>query len=119
MRQLPAVSAAVLLHLLLAAPAQAARCEGLRDGIDAKLRAAGVNDHKLSIVDANAVVAGKVVGQCELGTKKIVLVRGSSVSTVAPPPPAAPAKTRPLPMLTECKDGSVPADGDCRRKAVR
>lgn len=129
-------AALLLLMLAGAAAAQADNCEAIRAGIDAKIRATGVSDHKLVIVDANAIVTGKMVGSCDLGTKKILYLRPSApvaaASAAAPapapaPPPAAPTPTRAVkrmpaePMLTECKDGSVAADGDCsktRKKAA-
>lgn len=121
---LPKLPAAMLLVLAGAAAAQADNCEAIRAGIDAKIRATGVSDHKLAIVDANAIVAGKMVGSCDLGSKKILYTRpstpGAAASAAAPAPtPATPVravKRMPAePMLTECKDGSVPADGDCSK----
>lgn len=114
-------SLAALLVLAGAATAQAADCESLRAGIDARIKATGVSDHKLTIVDANAVTAARVVGRCDLGTKKILYSRPATVATAAAAPPPAPATTAPAqrkappPMLTECKDGSVAPDGDCSK----
>jgi hypothetical protein len=90
-------------------PASAAGgCDALMAEIDTKIRAGGVNDFTLAAVDAaDSALAGKVVGSCELGTKKIVYSR--------PGPPAAPAGLRREPILTECKDGSVTVGGDCRK----
>src|SRR5689334_21576125 len=80
-----------------AAHAQAASCEALRTQIDAKVRASGASGYTLAIVAADAKVAGKVVGSCELGTKKIVYAAGRA-------PASAPQEA---PILTECKDGTV------------
>ncbi len=96
-------------------------CEPIKAQIDARIRAAGVAQFTLTVVDAEAPAAGKVVGNCDKGTKKIVYVAGSAApaGTVTPvavaPKPAAPAKRPNEPILTECKDGSVSLGGDCRK----
>lgn len=98
---------AIALSLAVAAgasSAQSASCETLRTQIDAKVRASGASGYTLSIVAADAKVAGKVVGNCELGTKKIVYAAGA--------PASAP---REAPILTECKDGTVTRGGDCKK----
>ena len=87
-----------------AAAAQSTRCETLRTQIDAKVRASGASGYTLAIVATEAKVAGKVVGRCELGTKKIVYAAGAAAS--------APREEA---ILTECKDGSVTRGGDCRK----
>lgn len=97
--------------LALAASAGAAgdsNCDAIRAGIDAKIRASGVSTFSLSIVPAQAAAAGKVVGSCDLGTKKIVYVAAAASG-------AAPARARDDRILTECKDGSVSLGGDCRK----
>ncbi len=80
-------------------------CESIRTQIDAKVRASGVTDFALSVVEAGAKVSGKVVGSCDLGTKKIVYSQPSSSAT----------KPAEEPILTECKDGSVTVGGDCKK----
>lgn len=101
-----ALSAALLV---LAAPAAAAEtCEAIQARIDAKIRASGVPAFTLRTVDAAAKVDGKVVGSCELGTKKIVYAQGG-----APAKPGKPGKDA---ILTECKDGTVSMGGDCRKQ---
>lgn len=98
-----ALSAALLG---LSAPAGAAEtCETIQARIDAKIRASGVQAFTLRTVDAAAKVDGKVVGSCDLGTKKIVYAQGSAASR--------PDKEA---ILTECKDGSVSMGGDCRKQ---
>ena len=98
----------------------AAGCEELAAQIDAKIRAAGVAQFTLTTVDAAADAGGRVVGTCELGTKKIVYQPGPTHGAVpaarpAQQPAPAPARTRDEPMLTECRDGTVKMGGDCRR----
>ena len=98
----------------------AAGCEELAAQIDAKIRAAGVAQFTLTTVDATADAGGRVVGTCELGTKKIVYEPGPTHGAVpatrpAQQPAPAPSRPRDEPMLTECRDGTVKMGGDCRR----
>jgi hypothetical protein len=92
--------------------AAAGNCEPIRDGIEARIRAGGVTQFTLTIVDADANVPGRNVGSCERGTKKIVYLQGSA---------AAPSTPKPAPkndaVVTECKDGRVTLGGDCRKPA--
>jgi len=91
----------ILPFLLFAACAahSESNCPAIQARIDAKIKASGVAGYTLQTVDAGAQVAGKVVGTCDLGTKKIVYTQGQS---------------REQPMLTECKDGTVTMGGDCK-----
>ena len=58
---------------LIVAPAFAAKnCEELKSEIAAKLDAKGVKGYTLEIVAADAVKDQKVIGSCEVGTKKII-----------------------------------------------
>ena len=91
----------VALVLFVASTASYANnCETIRSQIEAKIRASGVASFTLSTVEADARVPGKVVGTCDLGTKKIVY---------------APSTSQGQPILTECKDGSVSRGGDCKK----
>lgn len=89
-----------------------ASCETLRAQIESRIAAAGVAQFRVTTVDANAPAKGKVVGSCELGSKKIVYevtdARAPSQGQVAPKP-RGPA------IVTECRDGSVSMGGDCRK----
>ena len=102
----------VTVVLVLASPASYAEsnCDSIRAQIDAKVRASGVTNFVLSVVQAEAKVTGKVVGNCDLGTKKIVYNRSSS---------PAPSEPRDKPteerVITECKDGTVIIGGDCKK----
>jgi hypothetical protein len=85
-------------------------CAPIRAGIEAKIRAAGTANFTLSTVAADASVAGKVVGSCDRGAKKIVYLQaGTSVPAT---PTVSPPRER---IVTECKDGSVSVGGDCRK----
>jgi hypothetical protein len=97
--------------LLVMGPASSAtNCAAIRSQIEAKVKASGVSSFTLSVVDADARVAGRVVGTCDLGTKKIVYA-------AANPPTSAQARPKAAvePMLTECKDGSVSVGGECKK----
>jgi Protein of unknown function (DUF1161) len=102
-----------LLPRLLAGAASAAdNCDAIRAQIEARIQAAGVASFTLTTVDAAASGAGKLVGTCALGAKKILYL---------PATPAAggtaktkPAKNKGEALLTECKDGSMSVGGDCK-----
>ena len=107
--------------LLLASSASgAATCAAISARIDAKIRAAGVQHYTLTTMDMGAEAAGKVVGSCDLGTKKIIYLQSSDAPGHAPAAgassgaPEAPA--RPGAVLTECRDGYVFTGGTCRKK---
>jgi hypothetical protein len=70
---------------LAATPAwsQVKPCEELKSEIEAKIRANGVADFTLTIVDKDAPEDGKVVGTCDGGTRKILYKRGGT-QTPAP-----------------------------------
>lgn len=92
------------LAWLLATGASAAdNCEDLRAGIEARIRAGGIANPMVTVLDTEQSTPGKVVGSCAMGRRKIV-----HVQTDAPPRSAAP-------MQTECRDGSTPLDGRCGR----
>ena len=93
-------------------PASAAgNCDALRAQIEAKIAASGVANFTVTTVEAGAAsgTQGKVVGTCEMGAKSIVYQQLDSPTTSA-------TVSRPKKdvVLTECKDGSVLANGDCK-----
>jgi hypothetical protein len=116
----------LLLLMQLPSVAVAGTCEPLRERVEATIRAAGVERFTVSIVEAGASAPGKVVGNCEAGTKKLVYLKGDARGGAAVPqeaPAAASAATRASApakagkrarVITECRDGSQPADGVCR-----
>ena len=104
-----------LAAVLLAGGAWGAEgCDTLRTQIEAKIRAAGVMQFSLVVVDAGAAAAGKTVGSCDRGAKKIVYAQSAAAGASSPPRPA-PARPTRAPILTECRDGSVSVGGDCKR----
>ena len=102
-------AAALLLAWSAACHAQGAGCDAIKAQIDAKVRATGVNDFVLTVVEAEAPAAGRVVGSCELGTRKIMYERTGSATAPAPKP-----GTRNSQIITECKDGTVSVGGNCK-----
>jgi hypothetical protein len=68
-----------LALVLVASPAlaQVKSCEELKSEIEVKIKANGVKEFTLTIVDKSAAEDGKVVGTCDGGSKKIVYKRGS------------------------------------------
>ena len=98
--------------VLLATASHADNCEQIRGAIEAKIRNAGVSGFTLSVVASDARAAGRVVGSCALGTRKIVYVQAGAGQPASAP--AKPATAR-EPILTECKDGSTSVGGDCRK----
>lgn len=111
----------LLVSMLLASSASAAStCEELRTQIEAKIRANGVASFSVSIVDAGAPAPGRVVGTCDRGAMKIAYVQHPGAATApsrasAPDRPVAPARRDPGPIVTECADGTVKVNGDCRK----
>ncbi len=110
----------IALALLLGCTAAAATtCESLRLEIEAKIKRTGVTEYAVTTVEASASAPGKVVGTCDQGNKKIMYRRLDPTSgpTVAAPVPTkpAPAKRGADAIITECKDGSVVSNGDCKK----
>jgi len=97
----------------------AGNCETLAAQIDAKIRAGGIAQFTLTTVDASANAGGRIVGTCEGGTKKIMYEPGPAHGAVSASRPAqqpVPSdRRRDEPMLTECRDGTMNMNGDCRR----
>ena len=106
---------------LACAAAAAQTCEAIRAQIDQKVRATGTADFTLTTVPAESAAVGKLVGTCDLGTKKILYTRvgpAASAPAVAAAPAVKPNRAKAAgaePMLTECKDGSMSVGGDCKK----
>lgn len=69
---------AMLVMAVMATPGWAKQdCEELRDRIAAKLESKKIASYSLEIVDAKQPhKGGRVVGTCELGSKKIIYTKG-------------------------------------------
>jgi hypothetical protein len=99
-----------LLVLPAWAQAQAVDCEALRTQIEARIRANGVAQPQVRVVEAAASAAGRVVGSCERGAKKIVYTASATAAGAS-----APAAPRRASVITECADGRVITEGSCRK----
>jgi hypothetical protein len=115
--RMPRTALPLLLLASLGAPVQADTCDELKSQIESKIKAGGVASFSLSVVAASAPAAGKVVGTCGLGTKKIVYTPQAGASAAAPHAAGAPARRRSTAdstILTECKDGSMSVGATCQ-----
>ena len=111
----PLAAMALLACSATASHAQGAGCDAIRAQIDAKVRASGVNDFTLSVLDADTPSSGRVVGSCEMGTKKIIYERSASAQQPQRQPQSPGSKPgKSSPMITECRDGSVSVGGTCK-----
>lgn len=95
-------------------------CEEIRSAIERKIRAAGAAAITVTALEPGASAPGQVVGRCAQGTRVIVYRREPPSATTtepvrAPSPPAA-AAPRPAPVITECRDGSAPVNGQCPKR---
>lgn len=112
-----------LLGLTLAgAPALAGDiCEPLREQIEYQIASTGRTGFAVVVADLDAPVAGKVVGTCAQGMRKLVYVLADNAGRVARPAArsltavAAPSRPRGGVVITECRDGTVVADlAECK-----
>jgi Protein of unknown function (DUF1161) len=117
------------LLLLASTASYADNCEEIRGQIDAKIKASGVANYSVLVVDSAVSAGGKVVGSCAQGAKKIMYTQLATASTATDKPavmqPATaiqpvikaklPAQTAPDKILTECKDGSTSVGGNCKK----
>jgi hypothetical protein len=105
---------AVAIAILLASSAthgQQNNCGAIRAQIEAKIRNSGVASFTLQVVEAEVKLAGKVVGTCDLGTKKIVYNSSPEPASGGTQPKAKASEER---ILTDCKDGTV-TYGECKK----
>ncbi len=93
---------ATTVALLQASACHAFSCDELRSDVEARIRAAGVTAFSVSVADASAPSTGRVVGTCDRGAKKLLYT-----------PDKLDKKADAI--ITECKDGSEPVRGACRK----
>jgi hypothetical protein len=110
---------AVFLALFCTA-SYADNCDDLRGQIESKIKAAGVTNFTVTVVDVSASAPGKVVGSCSKGANKIIYLQMPAQSSIAASA-ASPASKTTVPakksgdgILTECKDGTVSVGGSCK-----
>ena len=77
-----------LITVIASASAHATSCDQVQSGIDAKIKARGVQSYTLDVVPATEVKDQKVVGSCEGGGKKIVYTRAPAMAKPAAEAPA-------------------------------
>jgi hypothetical protein len=75
-------------------------CNEVKAEIDAKIKAKGVVNYVLQIVNGPDAKEGRIVGNCEVGAKKIVYFRGPSGNSAikessTSPKPAEPVSAPP------------------------
>ena len=112
--------AITLAALLQALPSLAVTCEDLRAQIESRIRSTGAAEFTVAVVDAGTSAPGKIVGTCDRGGKKLVYKQvGPPAADTKAPAEAMPAPNRAAkkvaPILTECKDGSVSMNSDCKK----
>lgn len=86
-------------------------CEPLREHIEFQIAGTGATGFAVIVVDADAEVAGKVVGTCARGARKLVYVRASGPLAAGRPARPAPStvasRAGDEDIITECRDGTV------------
>jgi len=98
----------VVAIALIPSAGMANNCEAIQQKIEARIKASGATGWTLTTVPVDTALPGKVVGQCDLGRRKIVYQPDSKGTGAA-------AKAE-APILTECRDGSVSLGGDCPKR---
>jgi hypothetical protein len=93
-------------------------CEQLLAEVARRYEAGGIAAPDLQLLPGSAATNGKVVGSCELGTRKLVYggAKGTPPSPASSPARAAKPAGTGAPVLTECKDGTVSMGGSCKGK---
>jgi hypothetical protein len=90
-RRLFWVTVTPLIVAATSAAALARDCNDVKAEIDAKIKAKGVTNYMLEIVNAPDVKEGQIVGNCNVGAKRIVYFKGAN------------GKNGPEPRLTSAK----------------
>jgi hypothetical protein len=109
---MPRVTLVLLSFASICMPIRADTCDALKSQIESRIKASGVASFSLSVVAASAPAAGKVVGTCGLGARKIVYTQPVAATTMPSAP--KPRKTADAAILTECKDGSMSLGATCK-----
>jgi hypothetical protein len=104
---------ATAVALLQAISCSALTCDELKTEVEAKIRAVGVTAVSVSIVEAGAPSTGKVVGTCDRGAKKLLYTQAASNMQSRNLPAKGEQKEKAI--ITECKDGSEPVRGECKK----
>jgi hypothetical protein len=112
----PARLAVALAAACCTAPSFAAGkdCDQLRAEVVRRYEAGGIAAPEIQLLPSSAPTSGKVVGNCELGTKKLVYAGAKGASASASSPASGKSPRAGAPVLTECKDGTVSMGGSCK-----
>lgn len=121
---LPLLLSTAALHAQTTLPPDIDNCGAIRLQIEARMRAGGIAQPALAVVEAGVARGMRVVGSCGNGRRQIVyLGNGGAVANAGVERSAAqateqaaaraPATTPADNIPTECKDGSVVIGPDC------
>ena len=91
-------------------------CEQLRSEVMRRYEAGGIVAPELQLLPSSTATTGKVVGSCDLGSRKLVYLGGKSVASSPSSPVGVRSPAAAEPVLTECKDGTVSVGGTCKGK---
>ncbi len=85
-----------LIVTAIPAAALARDCNEVKAEIDAKIKAKGVKNYVLQIVNGLDVREGQIVGNCDVGTKRIVYLKEPSGNNPLQPGSTSPKQAEPL-----------------------
>jgi Protein of unknown function (DUF1161) len=92
-RRLLGVAPLIIAAIPIAASAK--NCDDVKAEIDAKIKAKGVTNYVLQIVNGSDVKEAKIVGNCGQGLQKIVYLKNAPPSRIPSPPPPEPLSPAP------------------------
>ena len=90
------VGVALLMVAAIPTAALARDCNEVKAEIDAKIKAKGVMNYVLQIVNGPDVKDGQIVGNCELGAKRIVYFKEPNGKNALRPGSTSPKQAQPL-----------------------
>jgi uncharacterized protein DUF1161 len=92
----PFLAVAPLIVAAIPISALAKDCNEVKAEVDAKIKAKGVVNYVLRIVKGPDAKEGQIVGNCDVGAKKIVYFRESSGKSAIKLPAPSPKPTEPV-----------------------
>ena len=95
-----------LIVVVIPVVALARDCNEVKAEIDAKIKAKGVANYILQIVDGPDVKEGQIVGSCEVGAKRIVYFRESIGKSAIKPSSTSPKQAEPVSALPATPAGT-------------
>ena len=87
---------APLIVAAIPVAALARDCNEVKAEIDAKIKAKGVANYMLQIVDGSVAKEGKIVGSCGVGAKSIVYFKDPGSKGALDPASPSPKQAQPL-----------------------